>query len=142
MDTVTESKLAIALAELGGIGVIHRNLTVEDQANEVKIVKNKKLLVGAAIGASKGFEERVEALVKAGADVVVVDSAHGFSKGVMDAIVYIKNKFPKVEVIGGNVATFDGAKAMINAGADGIRVGMDREQFAPPALFPEWECRK
>jgi len=124
MDTVTESKLAIALAQLGGIGIIHRNLTVQNQAAEVKIVKNKKLLVGAAIGAGSGFEERVEALVKAGVDVLVVDSAHGYSKGVMDATVYIKTKFPKVEVIAGNVATFDGAKAMINAGADGIRVGM------------------
>jgi IMP dehydrogenase len=124
MDTVTESKLAIALATLGGIGIIHRNLTIGDQANEVKIVKNKKLLVGAAIGASKGFEDRVEALVKAGVDVLVVDSAHGFSKGVMDTTVYIKEKFPKIEVIAGNVATFDGAKAMINSGADGIRVGM------------------
>jgi len=124
MDTVTESKLAISLAQLGGIGIIHRNLTVQAQASEVKLVKNKKLLVGAAIGASKGFEERVEALIKAGADVIVVDSAHGYSKGVMDTTVYIKNKFPKIEVIAGNVATFDGAKAMINAGADGIRVGM------------------
>jgi IMP dehydrogenase len=124
MDTVTESKLAIALAALGGIGIIHRNLTVQNQAAEVKLVKNKKLLVGAAIGASSGFEDRVEALIKAGADVLVVDSAHGYSKGVMDTTVYIKSKYPKVEVIAGNVATYDGAKAMINAGADGIRVGM------------------
>ncbi len=124
MDTVTESKLAIELATLGGIGIIHRNLTIEDQANEVKKVKAKKLLVGAAIGASKGFEERIEALSKAGVDVVVVDSAHGFSKGVIETTKYIKNKYPKIEVIAGNVATFDGAKALIKAGADGIRVGM------------------
>jgi IMP dehydrogenase len=124
MDTVTESKLAIALASLGGIGIIHRNLTIKDQANEVKRVKDKKLLVGAAIGASSGFEERVEALVKAGVDVIVVDSAHGFSKSVIETTRYIKNKFPQVDVIAGNVATYDGAKVMIDAGADGIRVGM------------------
>jgi len=124
MDTVTESKLAIALATLGGIGIIHRNLTIKDQTDEVKIVKSKKLLVGAAVGASKGFEERVEALVKAGADVIVVDSAHGFSKGVIETTKYIKKKWPRIEVISGNVATYDGAKALIFAGADGIRVGM------------------
>jgi IMP dehydrogenase len=124
MDTVTESKLAIELATLGGIGIIHRNLKVQDQANEVKKVKAKKLLVGAAIGASKGVEERVEALVKAGVDVIVVDSAHGFSKGVIETTKFIKVKYPKIDVIAGNVATFEGAKAMIEAGADGIRVGM------------------
>jgi len=124
MDTVTESKLAIVLATLGGIGIIHRNLTIKDQTDEVKIVKSKKLLVGAAVGASKGFEERVEALAKTGADVIVVDSAHGFSKGVIETTKYIKKKWPRIEVISGNVATYDGAKALIFAGADGIRVGM------------------
>lgn len=124
MDTVTESKLAIALAKLGGIGIIHRNLSIEDQAKEVIIVKKQKLLVGAAIGASKGFEDRVEALVKVGTDIIVVDSAHGFSKNVIDTVVFIKNKYPKIQVIAGNIATFDGARALINAGADALRVGM------------------
>ncbi len=130
MDTVTESKLAIALAKLGGIGIIHRNLTIEDQANEVKKVKKVRsassgqaLLVGAAVGSSN-FEKRVEALIKAGADVIVVDSAHGFSKGVIEATKYIKKHFPKIEVISGNIATGDAAKALIKAGADGLRVGM------------------
>ncbi|MCL5113549.1 MAG: IMP dehydrogenase [Patescibacteria group bacterium] len=122
MDTVTQAKLAIALAKIGGIGVIHRNLSVEDQAREVGKVKKEKLLVGAAVGASS-FEERVKALIKAGADVIVVDSAHGFSKGVIEATKYIKKNF-KVEVISGNIATADGAKALIKAGADALRVGM------------------
>ncbi|RJQ38465.1 guanosine monophosphate reductase [Candidatus Microgenomates bacterium] len=130
MDTVTENGLAIALAKLGGIGIIHRNLSAENQASEVAKVKahsassGQALLVGAAIGASKGVEERIEALEKAGVDAVVIDSAHGFSKGVMDTLKFIKNKYPKLEVIAGSVATYDGAKALIEAGADGLRVGM------------------
>lgn len=124
MDTVTESKLAIVLARLGGIGVIHRNLRVEKQIEEVKKVKQKKLLVGAAVGSSSGYEERVKGLLSVGVDVIIVDSAHGFSRPVLDAIAYIKKKYPKVDVIGGNIATYDGAKALIKAGADGLRVGM------------------
>jgi len=131
MDTVTESKLAIELAKHGGIGIIHRNLTFQAQASEIKKVKKtrsansgQKLPVGAAIGASKGFEERVNVLVKAGVDVVVVDSAHGYSKGVIDTVKYVKRKYPKLEVVAGNIATYDGAIALIKAGADGLRVGM------------------
>jgi len=124
MDTVTESRLAIALAKLGGIGIIHRNLTVADQANEVEKVKKNKLKVGAAIGASFGFEKRVQALIKAKVDVIVIDSAHGFTKTIIDALKFIKNKFLKAEVIAGNIATDEAALALIKAGADGLRVGM------------------
>lgn len=124
MDTVTESSLAIVLAKLGGIGIIHRNLRVPDQAQEVAKVKSKKLLVGAAVGANKGFEERVEALVKAGVDVVVIDSAHGYSEPIITTLKYIKSHFPALQVIAGNIATYDGAKALIEVGADGLRVGM------------------
>src|SRR5665811_221500 len=124
MDTVTESALAIELARLGGIGIIHRNLPIEDQANEVKNVKKEKLLVGAAIGASSENENRIKSLEKAGVDVLVVDSAHGYSKGVIDTIKYIKRKYPKLDVIAGNVATYEGALGLIKAGVDGLRVGM------------------
>ena len=123
MDTVTESKLAITLAKCGGIGIIHRNLTIEMQAQEVAKVKKQNLLVGAAIGSSPGYEVRTAALIKAGVDVIVVDSAHGFSKFVIDAVKHIKKHF-KVEVIAGNVATSEGAEALIKAGVDGLRVGM------------------
>lgn len=124
MDTVTESKLAIALASLGGIGIIHRNLTIEDQATEVAKVKKENLLVGAAIGASSGFEPRAEALVKAGVDVVIVDSAHGFADPIINTIKYLKQHFSTLQVIGGSIATYEGAEALIKAGADGLRVGM------------------
>jgi IMP dehydrogenase len=124
MDTVTESELAIQLAQLGGIGIIHRNLSIENQAKEVAKVVKKKLLVGAAVGASGNYQERVEALMKAGVSVLVADSAHGFTKQIIDAIKFIKKTYPKIDVIGGNIATFDGAQALIAAGADGLRVGM------------------
>ncbi len=124
MDTVTDSKLAIALARLGGIGIIHRNLTIPEQAHHVKEVKSKNLLASAAIGASKGYEDRVKALVEAGVDVIVIDSAHGFTKTMMEAVRFIKSQYKNVEVIAGNVATFEGAKGLVDAGADALRVGM------------------
>lgn len=123
MDTVTEHKLAIALAKQGGIGIIHRNLTIDDQAEEVKKVKDAGLLVGAAIGSSEGFEARVKKLVEAGVDVVLVDSAHGYSKKVIATTKYIKKHY-NVDVIAGSVATKEGAEALIEAGADALRVGM------------------
>ena len=250
MDTVTESRMAIALAELGGIGIIHRNLSILDQANEVRAVKkfesgivrdpttisssstvgdlvqltkelnisgmpvvdddnlvgivtsrdfrnesnltatvssimtpkeklitakenesidniktllyrnriekillvddtfglkglitlkdiNKskdypsatkdsegRLLVGAAIGNASDTEERTEKLVQAGVDVLVVDSAHGHSQGILERVKKVKKDYPDIEVIGGNVATAVGATALMKAGADGVKVGI------------------
>lgn len=124
MDTVTEAKLAIALAQIGGIGIIHRNLTIEKQADEIKKVKSKKLPVGAAIGSNSGYEKRVKALVEAGADVIIIDSAHGWTKFVIDALKYVKRHFNEIQVIAGNIATREAAEALILAGADALRVGM------------------
>lgn len=124
MDTVTESELAIALAKMGGIGFIHRNLTPSDQADQVAKVKTKNLLVGAAVGASKGFQERVHALVNAKVDVIMIDSAHGYAQNVIATLKFLKSHYPALQVIAGNIATYDGAKALIEAGADGLRVGM------------------
>lgn len=123
MDTVTEAPLAIAIAELGGVGFIHRNLRIADQAAEVKKVKDAGHIVGAAVGSSAGYEERVKALVVAGVDIVLIDSAHGYSTKVIDALKYVKANYD-VDVIAGSVATFEGAEALIEAGADGLRVGM------------------
>jgi IMP dehydrogenase len=250
MDTVTEARLAIALAQEGGLGVIHKNLTPQRQAEEVRIVKKyesgiikdpitvspratirevldltrkhrvsgvpvvdgrllvgivtgrdlrfesrldepvsvamtpqerlvtvkegaareevinllhkhriEKVLVvnghhelrglitvkdiqksrdypgackdeqgrlraGAAVGVGSGTEERVELLAEAGVDVVVVDTAHGHSQGVLDRVAWIKRNYPAVQVIGGNIATGDAAKALVDAGADAVKVGI------------------
>ncbi|MDE2424059.1 MAG: IMP dehydrogenase [Betaproteobacteria bacterium] len=250
MDTVTESRLAIALAQEGGIGIVHKNLSIEQQAREVAKVKrfesgmvkdpitvtpdmtvrdvialtrqyrisglpvlegkkvvgivtnrdlrfenrldqpvknvmtprerlvtmhenesrdvamklmhehrlervlvvddqfqlrglvtvkdimkstehplaskdsSGRLLVGAAVGVGEGTDERVAALVAAGVDVIVVDTAHGHSQGVLDRVRWVKTHFPDIPVIGGNIATAEGAKALVAVGADGVKVGI------------------
>jgi IMP dehydrogenase len=251
MDTVTEARLAIALAQEGGIGIIHKNLTIQEQADEVRKVKKYehgviqdpitvqshvtvgevlaitqdknisgmpvmlgaelvgivtgrdlrfatrmddkvstimtpkdrlvtvvegqytkadvlgllhthrlekvlvvdaqfnlkglitvkdiqkqsehpnackdelgRLRVGAAVGAGAGTDERVAALVEAGVDVLVVDTAHGHSQGVLDRVKWVKDHFPQVQVIGGNIATADAALALVAAGADAVKVGI------------------
>jgi len=250
MDTVTESRLAIALAQEGGIGIIHKNMSIQDQANEVRIVKKyesgvikdpisvspratirevieltraknisgvpvvdgeelvgivtnrdlrfetrydepvssvmtpkerlitvkegasrdevlgllhqhriekilvvngnfhlrglitvkdiqkakdkpnackddlERLRVGAAVGTGGDTEDRVAALVEAGVDVLVVDTAHGHSQGVIDRVAWVKKTFPQVQVIGGNIATAAAARALVEAGADAVKVGI------------------
>lgn len=250
MDTVTEHKLAIAIARQGGIGMIHKNMTIEDQADQARLVKrsesgmivdpvtltldahlidalelmnrfkiggipivNKqdkligiltnrdlrfeeqldrpvshlmtsenlitapmgttldqakeilqrykieklpvvddsntlvglitykdilkvqdyprackdslgRLVVGAAVGVTGDIMERVEALVNVSVDVICIDTAHGHSRGVLDAVRLVKQQFPDLQVIGGNVATGAGAKALVDAGADGVKVGV------------------
>jgi IMP dehydrogenase len=83
-----------------------------------------KLRVGAAVGVGPDNDERVELLVAAGVDVVVVDTAHGHSQGVLDRVKWVKRRFPQVDVIGGNIATADAARALMDAGADGVKVGI------------------
>ncbi len=250
MDTVTEARLAIAMAQEGGIGIIHKNMTIEQQAREVRHVKKhesgvikdpitvspnasvrdviqltraknisgvpvvngdelvgivtsrdlrfetrldesvsnvmtpkerlvtinenadrkdaiallhkyriekvlvvddafnlrgmitvkdiqkakdyplackdeqERLRVGAAVGTGAGTEERVAALVAAGVDVIIVDTAHGHSQGVLDRVRWVKQNYPQVQVIGGNIATAEAALALVEAGADGVKVGI------------------
>jgi IMP dehydrogenase len=83
-----------------------------------------RLRVGAAVGVGEGTEERVEALVKAGVDALVVDTAHGHSRGVMERVRWVKHNYPQVQVIGGNIATGEAARALAEAGADGVKVGI------------------
>ena len=82
------------------------------------------LRVGAAVGTAKGTEERIEALVEAGVDIITVDTAHGHSQGVLDKLRWLKNKFPDVQIIGGNIATGEAALALVEAGADAVKVGI------------------
>lgn len=137
MDTVTESKMAIAMANLGGLGVIHKNLSIEAQAAEVAKVKavtdvdakaavddQGKLLVAAAVGVTSDTFDRAEAILNAGVDAIVIDTAHGHSAGVLRKIAEIRDHYPDTTLIAGNVATAEGTEALFQAGVDVVKVGI------------------
>ncbi len=124
MDTVTESKMAIAIAKEGGMGIIHRNLNIKKQSSEVRKVKNKKLLVGAAIGTNKDDIERAKSLETNGIDLIVIDTAHGHSEKVLKILSKIKKIINKIPICVGNIATAEAAKKLYNSGADIIKVGI------------------
>ena len=125
MDTVTESKMCIAIAKAGGIGIIHRNLDIKKQVAEIKKVKKKKLLVGAAVGAGINELERAKNVLKENIDLIVVDTAHGHTKKVADIIKKIKKIKPKKTALcAGNIATAEAAKFLIKLGVDIIKVGI------------------
>jgi len=124
MDTVTESKMAIAIAKEGGLGIIHRNLDIKNQSREIKKVKNKKYLVGAAIGTNKEDFDRARSLVSHGVDLIVIDTAHGHSEKVLRTLTNIKKIIKNVPICVGNIATGEAAKKLYNSGADIIKVGI------------------
>ena len=124
MDTVTESRMAIAISKLGGIGVIHRNLSIEKQVIEIKKVKKNNNLVGAAIGVSPEDLERAEELFKVKADLIVIDTAHGHTQKVLNMIRKIKKKLKNCTLCAGNIATGKAAKFLADSGVDIIKVGI------------------
>ncbi|MFA7662946.1 MAG: IMP dehydrogenase [Patescibacteria group bacterium] len=123
MDTICESKMAIALGEMGGLGVIHRFLTIEDQVLEIKKVKQNNLICAAAIGV-KDFGVRVPALINAGVNILVLDVAHGHSKSAGSVLDWLKINYPQIDIMVGNVATKDAAEYFISKKADAIKVGI------------------
>ncbi|WP_283574100.1 IMP dehydrogenase [Limosilactobacillus ingluviei] len=139
MDTVTESSMAIAMALQGGLGVVHKNMSIQAQASEVANVKGvaltgnftkaavddqNRLLVAAAVGVTSDTFERAEALFEAGADAIVIDTAHGHSAGVLRKIKEIRAHYPDQTLIAGNVATGDATRALFDAGVDVVKVGI------------------
>ena len=124
MDTVTESKMAIAMAKEGGLGIIHRNLSINDQTKEISKVKKKKLVVGAAVGTNNEDFERTKSLINNGCDLIVIDTAHGHSEKVLKTLSKLKRIVGKIPVCVGNIATGEAAKKLYNSGADIIKVGI------------------
>lgn len=138
MDTVSEKAMAIMLARKGGISVIHKNMGIEAQARQIREVKEYpaegdkipcldaegRLRVAAGVGITTDVLDRVTALVEAGVDAIVLDSAHGDSHGVVEALRKIKAVYPELDTVVGNIATAEAAVRLIEAGADSLKVGI------------------
>ena len=124
MDTVTEYKMAVAIAQAGGIGVIHRNLNIRKQSEEVMKVKKKKLIVGAAVGTNNEDVDRARSLIDNGCDLIVIDTAHGHSAKVLKVLSKLKKINFNVPICVGNIATAEASKKLYNSGADIIKVGI------------------
>lgn len=140
VDFCTESAMAIQMSKLGGVGFLHRVNTLDEEAEEVRKTKQAtfsaeqfpnasidsrgRLLVGAAVGIVNDYQERAARLVDAGADILVVDVAHGHADGSTETVSLLKRRYPHVDVVVGNVATGEGTRDLIEAGADAIKVGI------------------
>lgn len=138
MDTVSEKAMAIMIARKGGISVVHKNMSIEAQARQIREVKEYpaegdkipcldaegRLRVAAGVGITADVLDRVTALVEAGVDAIVLDSAHGDSHGVVEALRKIKAVYPELDTVVGNIATTEAAVRLIEAGADSLKVGI------------------
>ena len=130
MDTVTGKEMACAMASLGGIGVLHRFMSPEEEAQEVAAVRSHleakeiNLPVAASLGVKDEGRQRAHHLVEAGANILTLDIAHGDSVMLLELLAFLKKTYPHVDVIAGNTATAEGARRMIEAGADAIKVGI------------------
>ena len=127
MDTVSEAEMCIALNEIGATAILHRFMTIENQVAQVERIKKQfknSGSISASVGVNQDSKERAAALVRAGAQSLTVDIAHGHSDAMLEMVEYIKTQFKGIDVIAGNIATPQAAKDLISAGADAIKVGI------------------
>lgn len=125
MDTVCEEGMALAMSMYGGIGIIHRYMSIEDQARRVAMVREAGEVVGGSIGARGDFLKDASKLVDAGATLILVDVANGHSQYAIDAVNSLRENFEDdLHIMAGNVSTWDGFARLADAGANSIRVGI------------------
>lgn len=125
MDTITEKEMAIAMSEQGAFGIIHRFMSITDQVAQIEFIKSSGVKwIGASIGVNQDYKDRAHALVQAGANVLTIDIAHGHSVSMLETLKWLKDTYPNVEIIAGNVATPDAVRDLCEAGADAIKVGI------------------
>jgi IMP dehydrogenase len=125
MDTITESAMALAMHQQGGIGIIHRFMNTLEQVKEVQKVKEAGCdIISASVGVGEDSKDRARAIVQAGVNLITIDIAHGHSVQMLEMMKWLKDTFPQVELIAGNLAMPDAAFDLIQAGADAIKVGI------------------
>lgn len=130
MDTITEVEMACTLSRIGGLGILHRFMSAEEQVAMVREIQKCQKengyqeLVAASIGVKEDGQKRAQLLADAGVQILTVDIAHGDSVMMLDTLEYVKKTFPHIDVIAGNVATPDGVRRMIDRGADAVKVGI------------------
>lgn len=129
MDTVSEYEMAKAMGKIGGMAILHRFISVEEQIRQIKLLQadkktNPNILIAASVGVKEDGMRRADLLAEAGVEILTVDIAHGDSVMMFETMEYIKKKYSHIDVIAGNVAMPDGVKRMIDAGADAVKVGI------------------
>lgn len=125
MDTVTEYDMAFAMHELGAVGILHRFISAEEQARQAAQLKtNGVKIIAASVGVGEEFKSRAQTVIDAGVNLLTIDIAHGHSIQMIETLKWLKDKYPNIEVIAGNLAMPDAARDLIEAGADAIKVGI------------------
>jgi IMP dehydrogenase len=125
MDTVTEAEMAIAMSNEGAVGILHRFMSISDQVLQIEKIKDSGAkIIAASIGVNNDFKDRAKALVSVGTNLFTIDIAHGHSIAMLETIQWLKENYPDIEVIAGNVATPQATRDLCEAGADAIKVGI------------------